>query len=69
MPPVTSSKREPAPLTPDSLPILAPHCRSIRTAPQTIHVISDVDELTLTGVLFHDLAEHLKGRLTLAEIT
>ena len=66
---VNSCEPESASLTPDSLPILAPHCRSIRTAPETIHVISDVDELTLTGVLFHDLAEHLHGRLTLSEIT
>ena len=66
---VNSSEPESASLTLDSLPILAPHCRCIRTAPETIHVISDDDELTLTGVLFHDLAEHLNGRLTLSEIT
>ena len=66
---VNSSEPESASLTPDSLPIFAPHCRCIRTAPETIHVISDVDELTLTGVLFHDLAEYLDGSLTLAEIT
>lgn len=59
----------PAPLTPGALPILQPHVRTIVMPPNDILLISDVDELRLTGELFAALAEHLDGQRTVDEIT
>ena len=59
----------PAPLADDALIALAPHCRVIRTPPNEIYLITDNDELRLTGELFCDLAAHLDGTMTVADIT
>lgn len=59
----------PAPLPDDARVALAPHCRVIRTPPSEIYLISDDDELRLTGELFCDLATHLDGTHTVADIT
>ena len=59
----------PAPLTNDALVSLAPHCKVVRTPPNEFYLITDVDELRLTGELFCDLAAHLNGTMTIAEIT
>jgi bacteriocin biosynthesis cyclodehydratase domain-containing protein len=59
----------PSPLSDDALVALAPHCRVIRTPPREIYLITDTDELRLTGELFCDLAAHLDGSLTVAQIT
>lgn len=59
----------PTPLADDALIALAPHCRVVRTPPNEFYLITDVDELRLTGELFCDLAAHLDGTLTVAEIT
>ena len=50
-------------------PILAPHCRVITVPPDAIVIVSDVDDLRLTGELFSDLSRHLDGTRTIAEIT
>jgi oxazoline/thiazoline synthase len=57
------------PLAPEARVALAPHCRVIRQPPADIYVISDADELRLTGELFCALAEHLDGSLTVPQIT
>ena len=59
----------PAPLADDALIALAPHCRVVRTPPNEFYLITDVDELRLTGELFCDLAAHLDGTMTVADIT
>lgn len=59
----------PSPLAADALISLAPHCRVIRTPPNEIYLITDTDELRLTGELFCDLAAHLDGTMTVAQIT
>lgn len=59
----------PRPLAPDALISLAPHCRVIRTPPNEIYLITDIDELRLTGELFCDLAAHLDGTKTVEQIT
>lgn len=69
MPDVIEPSQGALSLGPDAQPILAPQCRVIRRAPDSIHVIRDDEELTLSGVLFHDVAEYLDGTLTIAEIT
>ncbi|CAB4867485.1 MAG: TOMM precursor leader peptide-binding protein [Actinobacteria bacterium] len=56
-------------LDPKALPVLAPHCRVITLPPDEILIVSDVDELRLTGPLFCDLSRHLAGLLTVPEIT
>ncbi|MFM1917588.1 MAG: hypothetical protein RJB01_1103 [Actinomycetota bacterium] len=58
-----------SPLEPDALIALAPHCRVIRTPPTEIYLITDTDELRLTGELFCDLAAHLDGTMTVEQIT
>lgn len=58
----------PTPLADDALIALAPHCRVVRTPPTEFYLITDVDELRLTGELFCDLAAHLDGTMTVAEI-
>lgn len=58
-----------SPLATDALISLAPHCRVIRTPPNEIYLITDTDELRLTGELFCDLAAHLDGTMrVLAEL-
>ena len=57
------------PLDTDALIALSPHCRVIREPPAEIYLISDADEVRLSGELFCDLAEFLDGSLTVAEIT
>ena len=59
----------PTPLPDDALIALAPHCRVIRTPPNEIYLITDTDEVRLTGELFCDLAVHLDGTMTVAVIT
>ena len=59
----------PTNLADDALIALAPHCRVVRTPPNEFYLITDVDELRLTGELFTDLAAHLDGTMTVAEIT
>ena len=59
----------PAPLDDQARPVIAPHCRVVRVPPREILVIGDDAEVRLTGELFCDLAAHLDGRSTVAEIT
>lgn len=59
----------PRPLPDDALLALAPHCRVIRKPPTEIYLITDNDEIRLTGELFCALAAHLDGTMTVAEIT
>ena len=59
----------PTALPDDAVIALAPHCRVIRKPPNEIYLITDADELRLTGELFCDLAAHLDGTLTALEIT
>ncbi|MFM7146819.1 MAG: TOMM precursor leader peptide-binding protein [Actinomycetales bacterium] len=58
----------PTPLPADALIALAPHCRVIRTPPAEVYLITDIDELRLTGELFCDLAAHLDGTRMLVDI-
>ncbi len=53
-----------------SRPWLAPHCK-VTTSLSTseIFIVSDVEELRLSGELFAQLSTHLNGLLTIAEIT
>lgn len=59
----------PQPLADDALIALSPHCRVIRRPPAEIFVISDTEELRLSGELFCDLAAHLDGSMTVAQIS
>ena len=52
----------------DAKPVLAPHCRVLTIPPDQILIISDIDELRLTGPLFCDLSRHLDGTLTVPQI-
>ena len=51
----------------DAKPVLAPHCRVLTIPPDQILIISDIDELRLTGPLFCDLSRHLDGTLTVPD--
>lgn len=59
----------PSPLATDAPVSIAPHLRVIRKPPTEIYLISDTDEVRLTGELFCDLAAYLDGKLTIAQIT
>jgi len=59
----------PTNLADDALIALAPHCKVVRTPPNEFYLITDVDELRLTGELFCDLAAHLDGTMTAEQIT
>lgn len=57
------------PLAADARPILAPHCRVITVPPDAIVIVTDVDDVRLTGALFSDLSRYLDGLHTVPEIT
>ena len=59
----------PRPFGEDARPVISPHCRVITIPPREILIVGDDSEVRLTGELFCDLAPHLDGTRTIAEIT